>query len=80
MKGIYHDPDCHDDEYWTGKGGEPRVVAADEGDLWGVGDDGDQVPDNNDHDCHDDEDEHNIIVNINLHFPTQSPKPKLILQ
>ena len=41
--------------------------------------------DDGDHDCHDDEDEHNIIVNINLdwkglHFPTQSPKPKLILQ
>ena len=57
----------------------------DEGDLWGVGDDGDQVRDNDDDDCDDDEDERNIIVNINLdwkglHFPTQSPKPKLILQ
>ena len=67
-------------------GAWPRIVAGDDGDLWGVGDDGDQVRDNDDHDdCHDDEDEHNIIVNINLdwkglHFPTQSPKPKLILQ
>ena len=49
------------------------------------GDDGDHIRDNHDHDCDDDEDERNIIVNINLDwkglfFPTQSPKPKLILQ